>query len=236
MESRVVAFEMNSEMAAKLPSVMQLVEDLGFRLVVVSRTHPEDMRRAVLVCMDRLCLLVGFFHRVTATGCCPFGRVWSWDQCFCEVKYIHFNQKLKGHVWWPWGCLLMRVPIIASLGVHYWQRCLEWFLGYRPTLNVGDTLLTHRRNNFCLTGANGQNEVLTGISLSQTDKTDNKCHLAAIQEIGFRDRHMDLKNKHWVLWKGNYKDCSVSKEKQCGALELWSFCSALNGAFFQHEV
>lgn len=84
--------------------------------------------------------------------------------------------------------------------------------------------------------ANGQNEVLTGISLSQTDKADNKCHLAAIQEIGFRDRHMDLKNKHWVLWKGNYKDCSVSKEKQCGALELWSFCSALNGAFFQHEV
>lgn len=95
----MVAFEMNSEMAAKLPFVMQLVEDLGFRLVVVSRTHPEDMRRAVLVCMDRLCLLVGFFHRVTATGCCPFGRVWSWDQCFCEVKYIHFNQKLKGHVW-----------------------------------------------------------------------------------------------------------------------------------------
>lgn len=28
----------------------------------------------------------------------------------------------------------------------------------------------------------------------------------------------------------------VSREKQCGAQEWWSFCSALNEAFFQHEM
>lgn len=39
------------------PFGMQHVESLSFGLVVISRREPQDVRRAVLICMDKLCLL-----------------------------------------------------------------------------------------------------------------------------------------------------------------------------------
>lgn len=122
------------------------------------QSPPGDMGGAVLVCMDKLCLFVGFsqadHHWLLLLWLgLALGSIFWWS------KMYPFKSETKG-------------PPLVTLGgfvdesAHpslFWESIiargvLEWFLGHCSTLNIGDTLLNHRRNRFCPAGADGQNE------------------------------------------------------------------------------